>query len=121
LEHAFVHHCTTPRVPLETFLYTFPLPPVDLLVRTSGEHRLSDFLLYQCHEHCQLVFLKPAWPEFSFWDVWWVLVGYQVEKSQSSFSVTSSTSDFQIPPNLLLDSTRFDPRIVEKRDSHRLL
>ena len=43
-------------------------PPVDLLVRTSGERRLSDFLLAQS-VHAHLVFLDVLWPELSYWDL----------------------------------------------------
>jgi Putative undecaprenyl diphosphate synthase len=40
------------------------LPPVDILVRTSGVERLSDFLLWQCHQKTHIVFVKCMWPEF---------------------------------------------------------
>src|ERR1019366_3935697 len=37
--------------------------PVDLLIRTGGEQRLSDFLLWEC-AYAELVFTKCMWPEF---------------------------------------------------------
>ena len=40
------------------------VPPVDLLVRTGGEQRLSDFLLWEC-AYAELVFLDTMWPDFS--------------------------------------------------------
>ena len=40
-----------------------PTPPVDLLVRTGGERRLSDFLLYEC-AYAELMFLERPWPDF---------------------------------------------------------
>jgi hypothetical protein len=40
------------------------LPAVDILVRTSGVERLSDFLLWQCHERTDIIFVKSMWPEF---------------------------------------------------------
>jgi undecaprenyl diphosphate synthase len=40
-----------------------PTPPVDLLVRTGGERRLSDFLLYES-AYAELVFLERPWPDF---------------------------------------------------------
>ena len=40
-----------------------PTPAVDLLVRTGGERRLSDFLLYEC-AYAELVFLERPWPDF---------------------------------------------------------
>jgi undecaprenyl diphosphate synthase len=38
-------------------------PPVDLLIRTGGERRLSDFLLWEC-AYAELCFLPMMWPEF---------------------------------------------------------
>jgi undecaprenyl diphosphate synthase len=40
-----------------------PAPDVDLLVRTSGERRLSDFLLWEC-AYAELVFAERHWPDF---------------------------------------------------------
>jgi hypothetical protein len=40
------------------------VPPVDILVRTSGVERLSDFLLWQIHENTDIKFVKCMWPEF---------------------------------------------------------
>jgi undecaprenyl diphosphate synthase len=41
-----------------------PVPDVDLLVRTGGEQRLSDFLLWEC-AYAELVFTDRMWPDFS--------------------------------------------------------
>jgi undecaprenyl diphosphate synthase len=43
-------------------------PDVDLLIRTGGEHRLSDFLLWEC-AYAELVFTDRAWPEFRATDL----------------------------------------------------
>jgi undecaprenyl diphosphate synthase len=40
-----------------------PVPPVDLLIRTGGERRLSDFMLWES-AYAELVFTPRAWPEF---------------------------------------------------------
>jgi len=45
-------------------LFTAELPDPDLLIRTSGEQRLSNFLLWQA-AYCELVFTKTLWPDFS--------------------------------------------------------
>ena len=48
---------------LASRLYTEGLPDVDLLIRTSGEMRLSNFLLYQC-AYAEFVFPTVLWPDF---------------------------------------------------------
>jgi undecaprenyl diphosphate synthase len=44
------------------------VPPVDLLVRTGGEQRLSDFLLWEC-AYAELCFLPVMWPDFTAADL----------------------------------------------------
>ncbi|MFK8251561.1 isoprenyl transferase [Ancylobacter terrae] len=48
---------------LEGALDTAGLPPLDLVIRTSGEQRLSNFLLWQA-AYAELVFLPILWPDF---------------------------------------------------------
>jgi undecaprenyl diphosphate synthase len=43
-------------------------PDVDLLIRTSGEQRLSDFLLWEC-AYAEMVFTRRMWPDFSAEDL----------------------------------------------------
>ncbi|EIE27677.1 Di-trans-poly-cis-decaprenylcistransferase [Coccomyxa subellipsoidea C-169] len=62
---------------IEQHLYTEGCPPVDLLIRTSGETRLSDFLCWQVR-HAQLVFADVLWPDFSFYDLLRALLQFQM-------------------------------------------
>ena len=48
---------------IEANLETAPMPPVDLLIRTGGEERISNFLLWQC-AYAEFVFLRQYWPDF---------------------------------------------------------
>ncbi|OYY90350.1 MAG: di-trans,poly-cis-decaprenylcistransferase [Sphingomonas sp. 28-66-16] len=48
---------------IEAALDTRDLPPLDLLIRTSGEHRLSNFLLWQA-AYAELLFVDTLWPDF---------------------------------------------------------
>ncbi|KAI5287319.1 cis-prenyltransferase [Ascosphaera acerosa] len=52
---------------LDEHMFTAGCPPLDLLVRTSGVERLSDFLLWQTHQHTEVVFLDVLWPNFDLW------------------------------------------------------
>ena len=47
----------------ETYLETVGIPAPDLLIRTSGERRISNFLLWQC-AYSELVFVDTLWPDF---------------------------------------------------------
>ena len=47
----------------EKNLYTKDIPPVDLLIRTSGEMRISNFLLWQI-AYAEIIFTKVYWPDF---------------------------------------------------------
>lgn len=48
---------------LEAALYTHPLPPVDMLIRTAGEKRVSNFLLWQI-AYAEIYFTDTLWPDF---------------------------------------------------------
>jgi len=57
-------------------LYTQNLPDVDLLIRTSGEHRISNFLLWQI-AYAELYFTPILWPDFKKADLYDALIAYQ--------------------------------------------
>ena len=48
----------------DNYLYTKDLPPLDLLIRTSGEMRLSNFLLWQL-SYSEIYVTKKFWPDFT--------------------------------------------------------
>ena len=60
----------------ESFLHTNSLPELDLLIRTSGELRLSNFLLYQI-AYTELYYTKVLWPEFKEEDLLNAIIDYQ--------------------------------------------
>eukprot|EP01117_Protostelium_nocturnum_P017240 TRINITY_DN6992_c0_g1_i1.p1 TRINITY_DN6992_c0_g1~~TRINITY_DN6992_c0_g1_i1.p1 ORF type:complete len:244 (-),score=70.15 TRINITY_DN6992_c0_g1_i1:246-977(-) len=62
---------------LEDHLYSKDVP--DILVRTSGENRLSDYLLWQASSS-QLSFLDVLWPDFSFWHICLLVLSFQHQK-----------------------------------------
>ena len=51
------------------------LPDVDLLIRTGGERRLSDFLLWEC-AYAELVFIDKMWPDFGATDLAAAIAAY---------------------------------------------
>jgi len=59
-------------------------PPVDLLIRTSGETRLSDFMLWGISGHAVLCFQEVLWPDFSFTDMCYAVWTYQKSAEHSS-------------------------------------
>ncbi|RMZ60521.1 di-trans,poly-cis-decaprenylcistransferase [Chryseobacterium nematophagum] len=60
----------------ESYLYTKDFPPVDLLIRTSGEIRISNFLLWQI-AYAELQFLDVLWPDFTKDIFFQCIVDYQ--------------------------------------------
>jgi undecaprenyl diphosphate synthase len=67
-------------------LYTHNLPDVDLLIRTSGEHRISNFLLWQI-AYAELYFTEVLWPDFKEEDLYAAIISYQ--KRERRFGKTS--------------------------------
>jgi undecaprenyl diphosphate synthase len=61
---------------LEAHLETANIPDPDLLIRTSGEQRISNFLLWQI-AYSELVFLETLWPDFSEKDFLMAINEYQ--------------------------------------------
>lgn len=60
----------------ESYLYTAGQPEVDLLIRTSGEQRISNFLLYQI-SYAEFLFPEEFWPDFSDECYIQALIAYQ--------------------------------------------
>lgn len=56
-----------------------PRPFPDLIIRTSGEVRLSDFMLWQCQES-ELIFVDALWPEITIWDFMKAIFHFQYQK-----------------------------------------
>jgi undecaprenyl diphosphate synthase len=67
-------------------LYTQNLPDVDLLIRTSGEHRISNFLLWQI-AYAELYFTDVLWPDFTEEHLYEAIYSYQ--KRERRFGKTS--------------------------------
>ncbi|KAJ5892578.1 hypothetical protein N7504_009269 [Penicillium tannophilum] len=80
---AFMSPETISRQTLNDHMLTKGTPPLDLLVRTSAVERLSDFMLWQCQENTEIVFLDVLWPEFDLWHFLPVLLGWQRRISKS--------------------------------------
>ena len=67
-------------------LYTHNLPDVDLLIRTSGEQRISNFLLWQI-AYAELFFSSVLWPDFTKQHLYEAIIEYQ--KRERRFGKTS--------------------------------
>ena len=64
---------------LEKNLYTKNLPNPDILIRTGGHQRLSNFMLWQL-AYAELFFLKKLWPDFNKNDLIKIIKKYKKEK-----------------------------------------
>ena len=71
---------------INNHLYTFSLPDVDFLIRTSGEKRISNFLLWQI-AYAELYFTDTLWPDFKKQDFYNAIKVYQ--KRERRYGKTS--------------------------------
>ena len=69
-----------------SYLFTGTMPDPDLLIRTSGEYRISNFLLWQC-AYSELYFTDVLWPDFSKDDLIRAIAVYQ--RRERRFGLTS--------------------------------
>ncbi len=60
-------------------LYTNNIPDPDILIRTGGEKRLSNFLLWQL-SYAELFFINKNWPDFNFFDLKKIINTFKVTK-----------------------------------------
>lgn len=60
-------------------LYTKNIPDPDILIRTGGEKRLSNFLLWQL-SYAELFFINKNWPDFNFFDLKKIISTFRVTK-----------------------------------------
>lgn len=62
-----------------SYLYTYDIPDPDLLIRTSGEYRLSNFLLWQC-AYTEFWFTDVLWPDFKKEDLYKAIESFNNRK-----------------------------------------
>ncbi|KAJ2776151.1 cis-prenyltransferase [Coemansia javaensis] len=55
-----------------------PGPDLDILVRTSGQIRFSNYMLWQTAKHAYIRFVDVLWPDFSFFQMFCILVSWQL-------------------------------------------
>ena len=58
------------------YLYDSEIPDPEILIRTGGEYRISNFLLWQA-AYSEFFFMPIMWPEFQKNDLWQVILDYQ--------------------------------------------
>lgn len=76
---------------IQRHLYTADLPDVDLFVRSSGEQRTSNFLLWQS-AYAEMVFLDTLWPDFSRVDLWRAIELYASRNRRYGGAVDTPTA-----------------------------
>ena len=77
-------------------LYTNTIPDPELMIRTSGEHRISNFLLWQL-AYTELYFTEKFWPEFAKNDLYQAIYDYQ--QRERRFGMTSEQINEQLTTN----------------------
>lgn len=84
-------------------LYTGVSPPLDILIRTSGATRFSDFMLWESvGSNCDIVFTETLWPDFGSWELYRIVLKWSYFKSRQlqkleKLHILETTSD-SLPP-----------------------
>jgi len=76
VQAGIVHPSRIDETTIQQYLYTHPLQDPDLLIRTSGEARISNFLLWQL-AYTELCFTPTLWPDFRRREFLLALIEYQ--------------------------------------------
>lgn len=76
--------------------------PVDMIVRTSGETRLSDFLLWQCSDSV-LYFTDILWPEFNQWEMLKSVMYFQYCRVRSPAMIEEQLKSDRLKDSPILD------------------
>ena len=76
---------------LQQYLSTSEFPDPELMIRTSGEYRISNFLLYQL-AYAELYFTQTRWPDFRKENLYEAIIDFQ--KRERRFGKTSSQVSF---------------------------
>src|SRR5690606_14482426 len=78
------------------YLPTAGLPPLDLLIRTSGEQRISNFMLWEL-AYAELVFIDVLWPEFRREHLHSCLEQYAARERRFGLTSAQLASDIEAP------------------------
>lgn len=88
--------------------------PLDLLIRTSGHQRLSDFMLWQCNNRCQMWFADVLWPDFGFFELLKALMSYAYDVKVREIRESLEAEEKPLRrKNIALGSLPRPPAIVE--------
>jgi undecaprenyl diphosphate synthase len=79
-----------------SYLPTSSLPPLDLLIRTSGEQRISNFMLWEI-AYAELVFVDVLWPEFRRQHLYQCLDQYASRERRYGRTSAQLASDIETP------------------------
>lgn len=69
---------------LESQMYFGGNPPLDILVRTSGVERFSDFMLWQANKGTMIEFISTLWPEFTPFQMFLIVLKWGFKRQMNS-------------------------------------
>jgi ditrans,polycis-polyprenyl diphosphate synthase len=69
---------------LQQNMYTRDSPPLDILIRTSGVERLSDFMLWESQRETMIEFVPTLWPDFNCWHLFKILLKWGYLRSSET-------------------------------------
>lgn len=110
---------------LSECLYSNNSPNPELLIRTSGEVRLSDFLLWQTSHSC-IVFQSVLWPEYTFWNLCQAIIQYQlnhktIQKARDLCQEHQALQQLEADRACVADQHQGNGRPADSKNGHEAL
>ncbi|QPG77083.1 hypothetical protein FOA43_004482 [Brettanomyces nanus] len=90
----------------KNFYYEGEAGKVDILVRTSGHTRLSDYMLWQCHQDSVIEFPNTLWPDYQFYSTWWTIFKWSYYKT------------LQLQDAEVMQIKKLSPEEIDRRYQH---
>lgn len=94
-------------------LYTAESGPLDILIRTSGTTRLSDFLLWECVEGSQVEFASALWPDFGALDLYPIILRWGLRQIKNKKNGIIPLD--KLPPAPTAVSVNRAPPVVDQK------
>ncbi|ANB12157.1 Rer2p [Sugiyamaella lignohabitans] len=101
-------------------MYTGSCPPLDILIRTSGVERFSDFMLWESQHYTMIEFVNILWPDFNCWHMFKAILKWGLQKGNGRYNenlLANDDSDYNLTGDDTLDYDSPSTTFVGDKDT----